>query len=279
VIIKDENGKFLFKKGSDEESSFFLRPYWELVPVNWSTGINKDKKALRITHFDCRPQFTWYDFEIRTKDNVELVLGLTFFWQITDVEKMIHITGDTVGDMCSHARSIVIQSASKVTLEAFLSNFNEFVTKVIMAPEDKFCEIRGFVIHAIEVRSISCKDPGTQKILQEIIQETTNRLSRLQKQESENETKLKHIEGEIAAEKMSQELSLLRQKNAQAEALNEGKSEALRVQSFMDGLSGDLKEKSELFHLLRKKEILHDISKGNAHLYFTPADVNLSIKG
>jgi len=277
VIVKDETGKFLFKKGSDKESSFFLQPHWELVSVLWSTGIHKDKKALRITHFDCRPQFTWYDFEVRTKDNVELVLGLTFFWQILSVETMIHVTGDAVGDMCSHARSIIIQSSSKVTLEIFLGNFNEFVTKSIMNPEDKFCEKRGFVIHGVEVRSITCKDPGTQKILQEIIQETTNRLSRLQKQESENETKLKQIEGDIAAQKLGQELSMLKQQHHQGEALNEGKAEALRIKAFMDGL-GDIPDKSELFHLLRKKEILSELSKGKSTLYFTPSDVNLSIQ-
>jgi bifunctional DNA-binding transcriptional regulator/antitoxin component of YhaV-PrlF toxin-antitoxin module len=62
VVVKDENGKYIIKKGTDKERSFFLQPYWELVAVMWSTGIHKDKKALRITHFDCRPQFTWVSF-------------------------------------------------------------------------------------------------------------------------------------------------------------------------------------------------------------------------
>jgi hypothetical protein len=52
-------------------------------------------------------------------------------------------------------------------------------------------------IEAIEVRSITCKEPATQRILQEIIQETTNRLNQLQKQESENEVSLKRIQGQI----------------------------------------------------------------------------------
>jgi len=277
VIVKDENGKFIFKKGSDKESSFFLQPYWELLSVLWSTGINKDRKALKITHFDCRPQFTWYDFEIRTRDNVELVLGLTFFWQIIDVEKMIHMTGDAVGDLCSHSRSIIIQSASKVSLEEFLSQFNEFVLKAVMDPKDEFSSKRGYRIHEVEVRSITCKDPNTQQILQEIIQETTNRLARLQKQDSENETMIKKIEGDIAAEKMNSELSSLKQKTRQAEALAIGQAEAMRVKAFMDGVE-DVPEKGEIFNLLRKKEILTELSKGKANLYFTPSDVNLSIQ-
>jgi len=280
VIIKDKSGQYTFRKGSDsKESSFFLEPYCELVSVNWSTGIHKDSKSLKITHFDTRPMFTWYDFDIRTKDNVELVLGITFFWQILDVPTMIHMTGDAVGDVCSHARSIIIQSVSNSTLETFLANFNQFVTKAIMNPQDIFYQKRGLIIHEVEVRSVTCKDAATQKILQEIIQETTNRLSRNQKQESENEILVKKIEGEIHAEKMNEELLAIKNKHAQTVAATTGQSESIRVKSFLDGLGAlDLDTKVKIFTTMRKKEVLEELSKGSASLYFTPQDVNLSIK-
>jgi len=76
---------------------------------------------------------------------------------------------------------------------------------------------------------------------------------------------------------MSQELSLLKQQQYLSESLNEGKAEAAKVKAFMDGL-GDIKDKSDLFHLLKKKEILTELSKGKSNLYFTPSDVNLSIQ-
>jgi hypothetical protein len=83
----------------------------------------------------------WFDFEARTKDNVELKLGLTFFWRILDVQTMLAVTGtmlhfhfyiidqiefilfivlkfvcsdDSSGDVCSHARSLIIQAVSQV---------------------------------------------------------------------------------------------------------------------------------------------------------------------
>jgi len=280
VIVKDKKGKYIVRKGTDKHRSFFLEPYCELVVLTWSTGILKDRKALKITHLDTRPQFTWFDFEIRTQDNVELMLGVTFFWNIHDVEQMIHITGDACGDMCSHARSIIIQSVSRVTLEKFLSNFNEYVARANSNPNDDFYKQRGLTINELEVRSITCKDPNTQKILQEIIQETTNRLSKLQKQDSENEVLIKRIQGEIAAEKMNEELFEIKQKHLETQSLANGASEGRRVKAFIDALGKDLspQEKVGVFGTLRKQEVFDGLSKSNAHMYFTPNDISLNIK-
>ena len=110
---------------------------------------------------------------------------------------MIQTTDDAPGDVCSHARSAIIQSVSKVSLERFLDQFNPIVHAAILDVNDPFYADRGVKLHAVKVRSIACRDPETQHILQKIIQETTNRLNRLQQQESENEVRLKQIRGEI----------------------------------------------------------------------------------
>jgi len=279
VILKDNNGKYHVKKGSDMERCFFLPPFWEIVEVTWSTGILKDKKALKIQFFNLRHQFTWFDFELRTQDNVELILGITFFWNITDVETMIHMTGDCIGDLCNHTRSKIIQYVSQNTLEKFLSSFNE-VAKVVLDPKDNFCTLRGIRVHELEVRYISCKDAGTQKVLQEIIQETTNRLSRIQKQESENEVLMKRIKGEIEGEKMNAELIEIKNKHNKENSSALGKAEAERVKGFFDGLGKELstQEKLSIFATLRKQEALRDLSMGKTQMFFTPSDVNLSIK-
>ncbi|MBA3534392.1 MAG: hypothetical protein H0T73_20920 [Ardenticatenales bacterium] len=280
VIIKDRAGRYVFRRGSDEQRSFFLDPYSELVTLRWSSGLHKDTKGLWITHLDLRPKFMWYEFEVRTQDNVELVLGLTFFWQITNVQSMIATTDDVPGDICSHARSVIIQSVSQVTLEKFLASFNAIIRNAVLQTHDPFYLERGVVIHAVEGRSITCKDPGTQRILQEIIQETTNRLNRIQKQESENEIRVKQIQGEIEAEEMRGHLLESRQEHMRAEALMEGGAEAQRVHSFLEGLGEGLarEEKIAIFNTLRKGEVLEALSAGSAQLYFTPSDVNLSIE-
>jgi hypothetical protein len=116
--------------------------------------------------------------------------------------------------------------------------------------------------------------------LQEIIRETTDRINRLQKQESENEVKLRQIQGEIEAEEMKGQLLETRRENVQTAARMEGEGEAMRVQAFFDGLDSGLSpaDKVALFNTLRKQESIEALSTGTAQLYFTPADVDLSIE-
>jgi len=279
VVIKDKNGQYVFKHGTEEDRAFFLEPYCELVRLSWSTGIHKNKRDLHITHFDGRPKFMWYEFQARTKDNVEIDLGITFFWQITDIEAMIKTTDDAPGDLCSHARSIIIQAVSKVNLEKFLAEFNTIVQNAIYSNKDGFYKDRGIKIHAVEVRAATCKDPATQQILQEIIQETTNRINQLQKQESENEVKLKQIQGDIEVEEQKGRLLEIQQEHVRKQAQMEGEAEAEWVNTFLSGLGEEvsIQEKLALFNTLRKRDVLSKLSEGKAQLYFTPSDVDLRI--
>ncbi|MDD2715767.1 MAG: SPFH domain-containing protein [Candidatus Wallbacteria bacterium] len=280
VVIKDKTGKFLFRKGHDKERSFFLDPYCGLLKFQWSSGIHKEQRNLIVTHIDMRPKFMWYEFGARTQDNVELNIGITFFWQISDVEKMVRTTDDVPGDICSHARSQIIQSVSQVTLERFLADFNAIVAGASLHSEDPFYPDRGVLLHAVEVRSITCKDEATQKILQEIIQETTNRLNMIQKQETSNEVMLKEISGKIEAEKVKGELLEIQHDHVLREFKTKGEAEAERVRVFLEGVGKDVPaaDRIGLFNTLRKKEILEKLSEGKAQLFFTPSDVDLSIE-
>ena len=319
VVVKDRQGRYIFHRGGEASGagrSFFLDPYSELITFNWSTGLHKDKRTLSITRIDARPKFMWYEFEARTQDNVELLLGITFFWQIVDVEAMVKSTDDTPGDVCSHARSAIIQAVSQAPLETFLQSFNAIVRQAVLDDDDPFYSSRGVKLHAVEVRSAGCKDPETQRILQEIIREHTDRMNRLQKQESQNEVSLRQLGGEIEAEQQrsrlqtaqadnersaeglrgqllaaqaQNELSMeeMRSRLLAAKAENErtaaqiaGDAEAVRVRSFLDKLGDDLplEEKLAIFNTLRKGEVMESLSQGSAQLYFTPADVDLSIE-
>lgn len=280
IIIKDITGKYVIRRGADAERAFFLGPYDELLELRWSTGIHKDRMDLRISKFDLRPKFMWYEFEARTQDNVELVIGITFFWEIVDLERMINTTNDTPGDLCSHARSAILQAISKVSLEQFLAGFNQVIHGAIFDDATEFYTERGVKLHAVEVRSVASKDARTQQVLQEIINETTNRINRLQKQESENEVKLKQLYGEIETEQRRGQLLELRRQHAQTEGTIAGEAEALRINAFLLGL-GDLlttAEKLAIFNTLRKQDALTALSQGKAQLYFTPADVDLTIR-
>lgn len=279
MVIKDRTGRYLFRRGADANRAFFLEPYTEIVEFHWSAGLHKNARSLVITRIDIRPKFMWYVFEARTQDNVELIIDITFFWQLTDVEAMVVTTDDVPGDVCAHARSAIIQAVSQVTLERFLASFNQIVHAAVIRPDDLFYVERGVKLHSVEVRSVTCKDPNTQRILQEIIQETTNRINRLQKQQSENEIKLQQVQNDIEVAQTRGELLEIMRSHAQAEAQTAGEAEAERVRSFLGLLGADLTlaEKLAVFNTLRKHDVLETLSQGSAQLYFTPADVDLSI--
>lgn len=279
AVVKDPSGALSVRRGDGPGRAFFLEPHSELVQLRWSSGIHKDRRDLRITHLDLRPKFMWYEFDVRTQDNVELVLGLTFFWQIVDVARMLRTTDDAPGDVCSHARSDIIQAVSQVTLERFLAAFNEVIGAAVLGDADPFYLERGVVLHAVEVRAVACKDPSTQRTLQEIIQETTNRLNRRQQRESENEVLLHQIRGEIAAEELRGRLMDVRRAVQEAEASIVGGAEGERVRAFLAGLGDELAQDAKLavFTNLRRQEALLALSGGTAHLFLTPEDADLRI--
>merc|ERR1719421_1027907 len=192
-----------------------------------------------IERLDLRPQFMSFEFNTRTSDNVELVLEGTFFWQIVDVERMVQMTGDTTGDISQHARSKFIQRVSRVTLKQFMDGFNDLASEAQEA-DDAFYTTRGVQIHSLEVTAYRCQDKSTADILEQIIQETTNRMNRLSQQESENEVKLYALTGEIEAEKKNSELSKIQHAHQQKESEVNGTAEAIRVSAFMNTLAEDI---------------------------------------
>jgi len=283
-IVRDKTGKDIFYFGKNEDQrSFFLPPHSELVALKWSRGRRRERRDLKITKLDLRPMYMSFEFNCRTNDNVELVLEGSFFWEITDLQAMVKFTNDTTGDICNHARSRFIELVSKVTLQEFMLQFNKIAEKVHSNDSSNFYDQRGVKIHSLEVTGYRCAESSTALILEEIIQETTNRMNRLQQQESENEIQLKQIRGDIEEEKARAELLQIQTDNSNARSKMEGLAEAERVKSFLVDLSRSFPEMDEttkisLWNTLRKEDALKAVSSGNAKLYFTPRDANLSIE-
>merc|ERR1719248_50917 len=285
MMLKNPSGELSFYYGDDAKRgatprAFFVPPHHAAHQLTWSRGRRREKRDLRIGKIDMRPQFMSFEFNTRTSDNVELVLEGTFFWQIVDVETMVKMTGDTTGDICNHARSKFIQLISKVTLKDFMDNFNVLAAQAHES-DDAFYSRRGVAVHSLEVTAYRCQDASTARILEQIIQETTNRMNRLSQQESENEIKLFAMAGEIEQETKRAELLKVLQTHKLMEATNEGEAEAERVRAFLASTEKsvpDLKERIALWNVLRKQDALAAVSAGPAKLYFTPSDVNLSIE-
>lgn len=119
-----------------------------------------------------------FEVNCRTKDNVELVLEGTFFWEVVDLPLMVQTTGDTSGDICNHARSQFIKHVAQVSLKEFMDDLNCISNKVYQ--EDKqFYSSWGVKVHSLEVARYACAEASTSEVLQQIIQETTNPMNRL----------------------------------------------------------------------------------------------------
>merc|ERR1711977_486838 len=187
-----------------------------------------------------------------------------FFWQIVDVERMVGMTGDTTGDISQHARSKFIQRISRVTLKDFMDNFNTLATEA-QEEADDFYALRGVKIHSLEVTAYRCQDASTARILEAIIQETTNRMNRLSQQESENEIKMFALTGDIEQETRRAELLKVLQSHKLMEAKNEGEAEAERVRAFLastEALVPSLENRMQLWNVLRKRDALEAVSSG-----------------
>lgn len=286
LIMKDQDGLFKYYFGSDkyrandQPRSFFLPPYCEIVKLCWSRGRRRERRDLFIDRFDCRAQYMSFEFNCRTKDNVELVLEGTFFWEVVDLPLMVQTTGDTSGDICAHARSQFIKHVAQVSLKEFMDDLNCISNKVYMQ-DMSFYASRGVKVHSLEVTSYKCAEESTSEVLQAIIQETTNRMNRLSQAESENEVKLFRMQGQIEQERLNSELLEIQHKHSQDEAKVQGSGEAERIAAFVDGLGKDvpnLEDRVAMWQSLRKIDALSAVAQGGGYLYYTPKDVNLSIE-
>lgn len=286
MIVKDKDGDFQYYYGTEEKSRpgqqkcFFLPPGAEVVKHWWSRGPRRDRKDVSFDRFDLRPHFMKFEFNCRTSDNVELVLEGVFFWELVDLPALFRQTGDASGDMVHHIRSQFILQVARVTLKTFMEQQHS-IAKTVLEEDVDFYTKRGIKIHSLEMTRFQCADKSTAEILEQIIQETTNRMNRLSQAESENEVDLFRTQGQLEQANLNKGLLDIQRQNEKAEAHVAGIAEAERVTTFLHGLEQHvplLDDRIKMWQTLRKTDALSVLSKGGANLYFTPNDVDLSIE-
>merc|ERR1712188_177832 len=265
-------------------TAFFLPPHSKLVTMKWSfTGL--------VTKIDLRAQYMTFRYEVRTSDNVRLHLEGTVFWLVTNVPKMVHATPNPMGDVWHHTRSTLIQAVSQATLEKFMEGFNSIVAEAFKAEaKDSFYKDRGVKVQSMEVTRFECVDQKTAEVLQQIIQETTNRINRLQAQESENDVAAAKLRSEIKLEKQRTELIKTRATNSRLESEVQGQSTGLTVAMDAATFLGptlskvvpNLEDRIGLYKLQKQLESRNkdtaSLASGKATLFMTPEDMNLKLQ-
>jgi len=294
VIVQDAKGLYTVHSGSE---AFFLLPYHHLVTMMWSSysdpispSVNvQEHKRVNVTTIDMRARMMFFTYEVRTSDNVKLRLNGNIFWRIKDVQKMIATTADPEGEVWQRSRSALIQGVSKSTLSVFMGNFNNITMEAsAVQAQDGFYLERGVEIISMEVTRFEPVDSKTAEVLQQIIQETTNRINRLQVQNSENDVQAAKLAADIQMERQRTELIQTQSKNQQLQAQMTGESAGMKrargAKEFIDGLKAavpNITKRVELYELHEKLENTRanteHLASGKATLFLTPQDMNLKL--
>jgi regulator of protease activity HflC (stomatin/prohibitin superfamily) len=294
VVVRDASGDLSVRGGADDDSqAFFLEPYFKVLEMQWSDysrpGVEEPAPKALISKIDLRARKMFFNYEVRTGDNVKLRLEGTIFWQVKDVAKMISLTSDPAGDISQHARSALIQGVSKVPLSRFMSDFNNITMEAFNTQaKDGFYAERGVELQSMELTRFDCVDAATAKVLQQIIQETTNRINELQKASSENDVRSAHLRADIALEKQRTELIRTRAENTRLEAEMAGQADGMKLvetaSTFIDGLSASLPSVDSRVELYKLQETMkgrntdtQNLASGKATLFLTPDDLDLKL--
>jgi regulator of protease activity HflC (stomatin/prohibitin superfamily) len=294
VVVQDSKGLYNVHHGS---TAFFLPPYHKLVTMQWSSysdpipsgAISQPHKRANVTKIDMRARMMFFTYEVRTSDNVKLRLDGNIFWRVTDIKKMIDTSSDPEGEVWQHARSALIQGVSKATLSRFMASFNNITMQAFEAQAtDGFYAERGVEIISMEVTRYEPVDKKTAEVLQQIIQETTNRINKLQVQNSENDVLAAKLAADIQMERQRTELIETQSKNQQLKAKMQGESggmeRAMGAKAFIDGLNTSIANVSKRVELYELHEVLENnrantqnLASGKANLFLTPADMKLKL--
>eukprot|EP00442_Polarella_glacialis_P052841 CAMPEP_0115096764 /NCGR_PEP_ID=MMETSP0227-20121206/29963_1 /TAXON_ID=89957 /ORGANISM="Polarella glacialis, Strain CCMP 1383" /LENGTH=581 /DNA_ID=CAMNT_0002490651 /DNA_START=55 /DNA_END=1800 /DNA_ORIENTATION=- len=296
LVVRNERGQLTVHAGTDAQDglgvSFFLPPYSEIFTMMWSdySSLPADSSSrVLVEKIDVRARKIFYEYEVRTRDNVKMTLEGTIFWQVTNVSKLVLSTADPEGDVWQHARSVLIEAVSNATLSDFMTGFNAIVMDAFRRQaQDGFYLDRGVELQSMEVTRFDCADPATSSILQEIIQETTNRINRLTAQQSENDVKAAALTADILLERQRTELITIKAENERLQAQMAGEATGMQLMkgaaTFIGGLNESLPSIASRVELYKLHEELqsrnkdtYNLASGSAHLFLTPSDLNLRL--
>ncbi|CAF2494487.1 unnamed protein product [Rotaria sp. Silwood2] len=280
MVLIDKDGQHILKNGV-KDKSFFIYPYQQIYIQSWSNDLKKDHRStIQVDRFDTRNQYMDYEFLVRTADNVEIILDVSIFWQITDLYKLVLVTQDPPEDICNHTRSEILSQVSKYNMKEFMGLPNsKLIDSVNSEKDDSFYESRGVNVIRVEVLEKRCKDPEIQKIFKQIIDEKTNRIKNIEKQEAENEVKLCDLNGKIEAEKLNGTLLKIKKENERQENQADGIAEGSRIQNFIGNLGDDIptEKKLQIYFDIQNTKRLDLLSQSKTTFYLTPKEVDTKV--
>jgi len=294
AVTRDVYGNMTMISGESGTNSFFLEPFTELVNMEWSLydqpGIQEPVPKESVSFIDLRVQKMFFTKDVRTSDNVKLRLEGTIFWQVKDVLKMIAMTADPSGDVAQRAGSGLVGAVSKSTFAVFMTQFNNITAQAFQdQASDSFYIDRGLEMQSLELTKYDCVDEETALVLQLIIQESTNRINRLQSAQSENDVKAAKLVSDIELEKKRTELITTQAGNDKLEAELAGQADGAKLVesaiAFIDGLNvsvPEVEDRTDLYklHIVNnaRNNDTKNLANGEAKLFLLPKDMSVSLR-
>ncbi|CAF0757845.1 unnamed protein product [Didymodactylos carnosus] len=278
MVLIDKDGQHILKNGL-KDKSFFIYPYQQVYTQEWSNDLNKNHKSInKVDRFDTRNQYMDYEFLVRTADNVEIILDVSIFWQITDLYKLVLVTMDPPEDICNHTRSQILSEVSKYNMKEFMELPNNMLIDSVNK-DDNFYNSRGVNVIRVEVLQKRCKDAEIQKIFKQIIDEKTNRIKNNEKQEASNEIRLRDLTGQIDAEKLFGTLLKIKKENERQENQADGIAEGSKIQNFINNLGDDipLEKKLQIYFDIQNTKRLELLASNKTSMYLTPKEVDTKV--
>lgn len=156
---------------------------------------------------------------------------------------------------------------------------SKLIDSVNSDKDDTFYESRGVRVIRVEVLQKRCKDPEIQKVFKQIIDEKTNRIKNIEKQEAENEVKLCDLNGQIEAEKLVGTLLKIKKENERQENQADGIAEGSRIQNFISNLGDDIpiERRIQIYFDVQNTKRLELLAQSKTALYLTPKEVDTKV--
>mmetsp|Transcript_21809 Transcript_21809/g.74986 ORF Transcript_21809/g.74986 Transcript_21809/m.74986 type:complete len:523 (-) Transcript_21809:218-1786(-) len=300
MVVRNSAGRYVIKSGRGADGTgagiaFFLGPFDTVVEMEVSRfsepleGQNQVVSKEMVSRFDMRVRKTFFQYDVRTSDNVALRVEGAIFWRITDVAKILSMTEDPVGDVAYKCRNALISAVGQVDLETFMGTFEGLIARAFSAQAaDSFYPERGVEVQSLEVTKYACSDDETARTLNALIEETVFRLNQVMAQRSQNDVSAARLMSDIWLATQKTDLIQTRATNERLVAAQQGADEGIQLAksltTFFDRLNTslpDLDSRTDVYRLHKKVENHNErtkaIGSGKATLFLQPSDLNINL--
>lgn len=249
---------------------------------------NKDDTQF-VTYLDKRMQRSFYNFEVRSQDNVKLLIQGTVYWQIVEPRRTFNGTADPEGDVWLRARSALIGVVSSLTWNDFMTAFNRVIENAYQTERlDSFYSDRGIALLGMDLLHYAPTDARTIASLNSLVKANTARILALARQRTKSEIRAMQITANLAMEANKtvfiQAKALNDRIDAETRGATEGGRKATQANAYLNGIATDFPDVADRVTLYKEHMIRSALNlqtktlfAGSARIFLKPQGQNMTL--